>query len=239
MNLSPATIVETGDVELLTVGARYSDAFGRVFRYAKAGASALARGKLCVAPTVVANHINLSWATVPAIGDKTVYITLGATAATADQYKGGSLVVQDGTGQGRAYRISGNDAVDSAGTITVRLEEAIDTAGAASETGCDLISNPWRGAVISVTDQADFATGVPVVEIAAGKYGMIQTGGLCSVLMDEAVTNGSVVTIGSSTAGAVEAQDAAGEQAVGIVAGTAGVDTEYQLVELTIDKPFV
>lgn len=238
MNLSPATIVQTGDTELYEVGARYSDAYGRVFRYAKAGGTALARGKLCVAPTVVANHINLSWATVPAVGDTTVTITLGATAATEDQYKGGSLVVQDGTGQGRAYRIAHNKAADSAGTITVMLAEPIDTAGAASETGCDLIANPWRGAVISVADQADMPIGVPVTAIAAGEYGFIQTGGPCSVLFDEAVTNGSVVTIGSSTVGAVEAQDGAGEPIVGIVSGTAGVDTEYQQIELLIDRPF-
>lgn len=239
MNLAPREFSKTSTVEEYTVGQRYSDSYGRVFRYAKAGASNLARGKLCVAPTVVANHINLSWATAPSAGDTEVSITLGATAATADQYKGGMLVVQDGTGEGRAYPIVGHAAADSAGTITLTLAEPIDTAGAASETGCDLIANPWRGAVISVADQADQAIGVPVVAITAAQYGFIQTGGPCSVLFDEAVTNGLAVTIGSSTVGAVEAADGAGEQVVGVVAGTAGVDTEYQLVELMIDRPFM
>ena len=55
--------------------------------------------------------------------------------------------------------------------------------------------------------------------------------------MDEAVTNGTIVTIGTSVAGAVEAQDAAGEPIVGVVDGTAGVDTEYQQVYLKIDGP--
>lgn len=238
MNLAPSTLTQTGTVELYRVGSRHSDAFGRVFRYALAGASNLARGKLCVAPTVVANHINLSWQTAPAIGDTTVRVTLGATAATADQYKGGQLVVQDGTGEGRSYRILSNKAADSAGTIVVTLEEAIDTAGVASETNVDLLANPWRGAVISVADQADQPIGVPITAIAAGTYGFIQTGGPCAVLMDEAITNGQAVTIGSSTVGAVEALDAAGEVQVGIMAGTAGVDTEYQNVELTLDRPF-
>jgi len=239
MNLASNAFYKTGAVELYRVGQRYSDSQGRVFRYAKAGAVNLSRGKLCVAPTVVANHINLSWATAPAIGDRVVSITLGATAATVDQYKGGMLVVQDGTGEGRAYPIEGHAAADSSGTITLTLAETIDTAGVASETGCDLIANPGRGAVISVTDQADQAVGVPVVAIAAGEFGFIQTGGPASVLMDEAITNGLALTIGTGVAGAVEALDAAGEQQVGVMAGTAGVDTEYQLVELTIDRPFM
>lgn len=239
MNLSPSAFYETGAVELYEVGQRYSSPDGRVFRYAKAGGSTLARGKLTVAPTVVANHINLSWQTAPAVGDRTVKVTLGATAATADQYKAGFLVVQDGTGEGRAYKIAGHPAGLSAGTLTIYLQDAIDTAGVLSEANVDLIANPWRGAVISVTDQADQPTGVPVVAIAAGEFGFIQTGGPCSVLMDEAITNGQAVTTGTGVAGAVEALDAAGEVQVGIMAGTAGVDTEYQLVELMLDRPFV
>lgn len=209
----------------------------RVFRFVKAGAVALARGKLVVAPTVVANHINLSWQTVPAVGDTVVKLTLGATAATENQYQDGYLVVQDGTGEGRAYEIEGNTAADSAGTITVYLKEAIDTTGAASETGCALLASAYNGVVISVTDQADQPIGVPVVPIAAGEYGWVQTGGPCAVLMDEAITNGKAVTIGTGVAGAVEMLDAAGEPEVGIMAGTAGVDTEYQVVDLTLDRP--
>lgn len=227
---------ETSTTRTEPYGKIYEPGDGRIFRYVKAGAVALARGKLVVAPTVVANHINLSWQTAPAVGDTVVKLTLGATAATQDQYADGMLVVQDGAGEGRAYPIEGNLAADSAGTITVYLKEAIDTLGVVAETGCDLIASPYNGVVISVTDQADRPVGVPVVAIAAGSYGWVQSGGLCAVLMDEAVTNGAAVTIGTGVAGAVEAQDAAGEPVVGFVSGTAGVDTEYQLVDLAIDR---
>lgn len=209
---------------------------GKIFRYAKAGGTALSRGKLVVAPTVVANHVNLSFQTAPAVGDTTVLVTLGATAATADQYAGGQFVVQDGTGEGRSYRIQGNKAADSAGTCTVYLDEAIDTAGALSEANVDLIANDYNGVVISAADQADRALGVPVVAIAASSYGWIQTGGYAAVLADEAVNPGIAVTIGSSTVGAVEALDGAGEQEVGIVGPTALVDTEYKSVFLTLDR---
>lgn len=235
MNLSHNLITKIDDSPMTALG-QIGYFHGKTFRYVKAGASNLARGKLVVAPTVVANHLNMSWATAPAIGDTKVTVTLGATAATKDQYAGGELVVQDGTGEGRSYIVSGNLAASSGATCTVFLKEAIDTAGVASEANVDLLASPWNGVVISVTDQADLAIGVPVVAITAAYYGWVQTGGRCSVLMDEAITVGQTVTIGTGVAGAVEALDAAGEQAVGVMQATAGVDTEYQSVFLTLDR---
>lgn len=235
MFLSASQITETSVDPITNIG-QVGFYNGKIYRYCKAGGSNIARGKLMVAPTVVANHINLSWQTAPAVGDRVVKVTLGATAATADQYKGGQLVVQDGTGEGRSYFIEGNKAADSSGTCTLYLREPIDTAGATSEANVDLLANDYNGVVISVTDQADRAVGVPNVAITASYYGWLQTGGNCSTLMDEAITNGTVVTIGTGVAGAVEALDGAGEQEVGIMSGTAGVDTEYSNVFLTIDR---
>lgn len=237
MNLSPSRFDQTSSSKEYALGQSFTDGQGRVFVYAKAGAVNLSRGKLCVAPTVVANHINLSFATAPTAGDKSVTVTLGATAATKDQYKDGLLVVQDGTGEGRAYAIEGHAAADSAASLTLYLKEAIDTTGATAESNVDLLANDYSGVLISVTDQADRPVGVPVVAIAAGEYGWLQAGGNCAVLMDEAVTNGLMVTTGTGVAGAVEAQDGAGEPLVGYVNGTAGVDTEYQNVYLTLMSP--
>lgn len=211
---------------------------GKMFRYIKAGAAALDRGKICVAPTVVANHINMSFTAAPAAGATTVTVTLGATAATADQYKGGLLVVNDGTGEGRSYPVEGNLAADSSGTCTVYLKEAIDTLGAVSETNVDLLVNDYNGAVISITDGADRTLGVPLVSIAIGYYGWIQSGGPCAIWVDETLANGIAIVPGTSVAGSVEAADAAGEMVIGSVSGTAGVDTEYQNMYLTIDKGF-
>jgi len=237
MNLSHSDINTVNDNQETALG-QMGFYNGRIFRYVKAGAVALDRAKLVVAPTVVANHLNMSFAAAPAIGDKQVTVTLGATAATADQYAGGELIVQDGTGEGRSYPVEGNLAADSAGTCTVYLKERIDTAGALSETNVDLIASPYNGVVISATDQADMAIGVPAVVVAASKYAWVASGGRTSVLADEAVAVGLPVTIGTGVAGAVEAKDGAGEQEVGIAHGTAMVDTEYQSVFLTIDKGF-
>jgi hypothetical protein len=226
----------TSSVKETVLGQKYSDGNGRTWRYAKAGASGLSRGKLMVQATTDANYSNLSWTTAPTAGAKTVTVTVGASVVTADQFQDGWLVVQDGTGEGRAYPISGNLACGSAGNCTVYLKEAIDTTGVLAETGCDLVPNKYSGVVVSVADQADQALGVPNVAVTAAYYFWLQTGGPCSVLMDEAIAVGLTVTIGSSVVGAVEALDGAGEQAVGVMDWTAGVDTEYQLVNLTLDS---
>lgn len=239
MNIAPAQVDQTSDSKEVRLGTIYTDSHGRTFRYVKAGASALDRGKLVVAPTVVANHLNMSFAAAPAVGDKEVQVTLGATAATADQYEDGWMIVQDGTGEGRAYPVEGNLPADSAGTCKVYLKEAIDTAGALSESNVDLLANEYNAVVVSATDQADRALGVPIVAIAAGEFGWVQSGGICAVLADEAVNPGLAVTIGTGVAGAVEAVDADTEQIVGYVPFTALVDTEYKAVNLVIDKPIM
>lgn len=233
--LSPAQFTETGTTRIVSLGHRMTeDSTGRVWRFALAGGSNLARGKLTVAATVDAQRINLSFATAPTAGDKTVSVTIGTGNAAANDYRDGWFVVQDGTGEGRAYPIEGHGAITASTAGTFHLMEAIDTTGATAEVNVDLIKNFYDGAVISVLDQADLVLGVPVVAITTAQYGWIQTYGPCAVLMDEAITNGNGLTIGTGVSGAVEMLDAAGEPLLGHVAGTAGVDTEYQLVDLII-----
>lgn len=233
--LSPSLFTETGATKLIELGHRMSeDSTGRVWRYALAGGSNLGRGKLAVQSTVDAQRINLSFSVAPAVGAKEVSVTIGTGAATRNFFQDGWLVNQDGTGEGRAYPIEGHDAISASTAGIFKLKEAIDTAGATAEANVDLLRNQYAGAVISVTDQADYALGVPNVAITAAEYGWIQTYGPCAVWFDEAVTNGLAVTIGTGTAGQVEALDGAGEAQIGVVAGTAGVDTEYQLVDLCI-----
>ena len=216
------------------LGDVYRDSYGRCFVYAKAGGTALGRGKLAVQPTTVANHNNMSFAVAPTAGDTKIQVTLGATAATADQYKDGWMVVNDGTGQGRLYPVEGNLAADSAGTCVVYLKEAIDTTGALSEANVDLEYGKWNGTVISAADQADCPAGVPLVAVTAAYYYWSQTGGPVSVLADETLTPvGGVVTIGSSVTGSVEMLDAVAEPVIGEVM-LAGVDTEYPIVNLQI-----
>ena len=205
---------------------------GRTYRYALAGGSNLVAGNLQVNADVVANHVNRPVAAAVAIGGTTVTVTLGATAATADQYADGYMTVNDVTGEGISYGVSGNLAAASSGTLTVYLKEPI-TVALTTSSEVTMTVHPYSAVVISATDQADQPVGVPNTAVTAAYYCWLQVGGICSVLWDEAVTKGLALTIGTGTAGAVEALDGAGEPQIGI-ATMAGVDTENQPAYLTM-----
>ena len=224
----------------VSLGTRYEDQYGRVFYYAYA-ATAVGRGKVARAAAVIANHNNMSFQTAPAVDDKSVKVTLGGTAATADQYKDGWLVVQDGTGEGRAYRIEGHGAqATTTGTLEVFLAEPIDTAGALSESNVDLIYNHYDELLPPADNgQAYIPVGVPICVggLGASEYGYIQTWGPCSVWQDDTTTLGDQLTWGAGTGtGQVENRDAITESLIGNVGPAVGVATEYQLIDLRISR---
>lgn len=231
-NLYNQGLFEQSSTAKHAIGTRRPLEDGRVFIYAKAGAANLTAGQLCVAPTVVANHVNCSVKEAVSTDEKEVTVTLGATAATANQYKNGFLVINDADGQGHQYKIRDHAAADASSDLEVRLYDAIKEALTTSSEA-SLLKHPYDSVVISATDQADLAVGVPPIDVTAGYYFWMQTWGPCSCLADETLAIGSVLTIGTGTAGAVEVKDAVAEQEVGI-ANQAGVDTEYRQIFLTI-----
>jgi hypothetical protein len=215
------------------IGSIAETADGRVYRYSRAAAVALDAGKLNINADLIANHTNCAVAAAVAVGATEVTATLGATAATLDQYRDGLLVVNDATGEGINYLINGNMAADSAGTIRVTLDEPIAVALTTSSE-VTLKYNTYDNVIISIADQADQPVGVNNIAVTASYYCWLQTRGECAVLADEAVTKGAILTIGSSTVGAVEAVDAVAEPVVG-VASEALVDTEYRSAFLMMD----
>lgn len=206
---------------------------GRVYRYGKAGASNLAAGKLVVNTDLDSNVTNVTVAATVAAGAKVVTIDAGGTIVE-NAYAEGFLTVNDATGEGITYQVSGNTGRTGAGEITVTLVEPLTVGLTVDVSEVTLKKNPWDSLVISATDQADQAMGVPNVAVTAAYYAWFQTRGECAVLADEAVAKGLALTIGTGTAGAVEALDAAGETQIG-VASEALVDTEYRSAFLTMD----
>lgn len=214
------------------LGQQARTADGRTFRYARNGGTALTAGQLCVAATVVANHVNLT-PSAASVGDTTLTVTLGATAASENDYADGYAVAHVNPGAGRAYAIGGHPAASASASLAVNLKEPIVEA-TTTTTRWSLHRNPYDDVVISVTDQLDMAVGVPVDDVSVDNYFWIQTGGPCSVLADETIAIGQALAIGTGTAGAVEAADLIGEQNLGI-AIQAGVDTEFRLCFLQMN----
>lgn len=207
---------------------------GRVYRYGSAASgAALNEGELAVNADLVADHTNKLVQAAAAVGDTEVSVSLGATAATADQYAEGFLNIQDNAGEAVAYLIASHGAAALSTTLKVFLSEPIVQALTTSSE-YTLMKSPWKDTVIAATDQADAPVGVPNVEIAASSFGYLQTRGVCSVKCDEAFARGAALTTGTGTAGEVEALDAAGEPQIGVALQT-GVDNEHTAVFLTID----
>lgn len=231
--LTASDLRDTSTTQDTELGALGLTGDGRRFRYGKAGAGALAAGKLAVAEAIVSNHTNIAVAANAAIGDTRVQVTLGATATTQGLYDEGYLTVNAGTGAGISYKISGTPVIGSAGTGYIYLEEPLKVALTSASSKVSLHKSPFKDVVHSTT--ASLAVGVPTVAIAAASYGWFQTQGICSVLSDGVVAKDTGFIQSTSVAGAV-VTEAAGTLVARLGwAPEATVDTEYRQVFLTVE----
>jgi hypothetical protein len=210
---------------------------GRAFRYAKAGASAITAGQLQLAPAPKTNHHNCALAADASAGANQITVTLGATAATANEYKDGFVIFSDVSPEGIALKIEGHPAAGSGEDLTLTLTDALPE-DATTSSEVSLVHNSWNG-VVEGTSTTQKPAGVALVDISAGEFGWLQTKGPAPLLADSTIDLGATVVAGSATAGAVDAMSdtaatAIDQMAVG-KAIVAGVDGEFRPVELTID----
>lgn len=233
LQLEAQDVRETSTTKQHPLGTRGFTNDGKVYRYAKAGATALDPGKLCVNADLDTNVTNKTVARTTAAGATSVIVDAAGTVVQ-DAYVDGTFTINDATGEGINYRVTGNTGVTGAGEITVFLATPLKVALTIDVSEYTLSVNPWDTVVISATDQADMPVGIPNVTVAIGSYAWLQTRGSCAGWADEAVAKGLALTIGTGTAGAIEALDAAGEFQIG-VAPEALVDTEFHSVFLTLD----
>lgn len=218
-----------------TVGQFAFDTTGDKYRYVKAS-EAISAGELVVAPspkTTASHNVDVNTAV---IGDLQVTITAGAEAITADEFAGGTLIVNAGTAIGEAYPIVGNDAITSAGGATIiRLGTPIRTNFGASDK-VTLVHNPANGVQTSTSSTLE-PVGIAVTDIASGSYGWVKTWGITPALADETLTLGAWLTSGTSVAGAVEELDDVTAPITDNLVGyavVAGVDTETRPIFVTI-----
>lgn len=206
---------------------------GRTFAYARAGAVALAAGKLTQNAVVAANHLNIAVATAAAIDDTRVNVTLGATAAAANLYKDGFLHVNDAAGEGHLYKIRGHLAIVSAGTGYIELYDKLRVA-LTTLSEVTLTQSPQDGVLVFPISQTGAPAGVPPIAVTASYYFWNQVKGPCACLVDGVVVVGNDVAPGTVTAGALKA--AATTDIVGAVGRVLRVnaDTEYALIQLAV-----
>lgn len=237
--VGPLALVANGtfqtstDASLATlVGTRFDTSDGRELMLVKAGAVAVVPGKLYQDAALVANHQNLAVTAYTAYSSNgnvppKVTVTLGATAATANQYAGGFVVVNDNNGEGQTLRIASHPAADASGSLAVTLEEGGTTAITTASEVC-LIPPHGEDIILAPTTLTGALAGVSLYNIAAEAYGFVTTKGLTSCLADGTIAIGSAIGPSNAVSGAVEV----GVLAQGIIgnAAQAGVDTEYRTV---------
>jgi hypothetical protein len=238
----PLSLVANGafqtstDASLATlVGTRWDLSDGREVTLVKNGAVALVPGVMTQDAAIVPNHQNIAVTAYTAYSNNgnvpaKVTVTLGATAATANQYAGGFVVVNDNNGEGQTLRIASHPAADASASLTLTLEEGATVAITTASEVCLL---PAHGAdiIIQPTTVTGAQVGVTMTSLAAGAYGFVVSRGITSCLAQGAIGVGLGISIGS-VAGSV-AVAAATTARLGFAA-QAGVDTEYRAVYVNI-----
>lgn len=239
----PVSLVANGafqtstDASLKTlVGTRWDLSDGREVTLVRAGAVDVVAGKLYQDAAIVANHQNLTVTAYTAYSNNgnvpaSVAVTLGATAATANQYAGGFVVVNSSTGIGQTLRIASHPAASSGAGLVLTLEEGATVAITTSSKVC-LIPPHGADIILYPTTDTGAAVGVGLYAITAATYGFVVSKGLVSCLADGAIAVGSSISPSGAVAGAVKT----GVLADGLVgnANQAGVDTESRCIFINV-----
>ena len=211
------------------------DPAGRFFKWARNGATALTAGKLLAGPAPVANHQDLVTAAA-AIGAQTVTVTLGATAATLDQYEDGFLSVRDLLGEGHMYRIRSNPVAAASAAMVVTLRDGDDIRVALDSTSqCSLTVNPYNLVVIAPTVATGPAVGISPGAVPINDYFWCQVSGLATVLADGTWVVGQMVGRSDAVAGAVEPLDFAGTLELAVIGETyqtVPTDTDHGMIRM-------
>lgn len=235
---SPYTnVFGTSTTQEYALGTIYEpdDGTQSAYRYAKAGAVALAPGTLQAAPAPIANHQEHvgGAGTVGTAGEKEITVGLTMTTAlTANQYDDGWVHVNKVTGLGYFYRIkSHTNSITPVLTLYDAVEVALDTTSEIT-----LTANPFSGTLIAATTLVSQVVGIPRTIVAAGSYYWCQVQGPACALVDTAETLviGEVVGYPAAiaVAGAVGVT-AVTDQTIGKVMSV-NAAAEYAMVDLNL-----
>jgi hypothetical protein len=209
---------------------------GRIFRYAKAGASALSAGKLAMAAQVASEVLNKT-APATAIGARQLTLTIGSATYAENYFAGGYLQVNDATGEGHQYLIESSSAVTAGTSIVIGLHDPIRVA-LVSTSEVTLVHSPWMATVETAVEE-NLPIGVSPVPVTAAYYYWAQTGGPAIILSAAADAVGSIAIPGATAGAAATASATIGttitQPIIGRFMGTVGVSTEYKPIFLTID----
>lgn len=221
------------------VGEAVRLADGRCFRFVLVGANALVAGTANTPAAEKANHYEINPASAVSSTNfsttKQVTVTLGATAAVANEYTHGFLNFSSGNNVGIEYEISYHPAANSAASLAVTLFDYLQNSVATGDT-VDLMHSQWYNVLQSTgsSDQTIRGAGVCMLAATAAYGAWTVTHGIVGCIADGTVAVGTELVLSNSTAGALTGRSTTYSTAVAqIKMGYAGL----QSVIATNSKP--
>src|SRR3990167_3421003 len=217
---------DTNTIQSHQLGTVGYDALFRRYRYAQAGAVALVKGNLLQSPARSTDYTDMAVQAAAAVDARTMEVTLGSTATTANQFTEGTLVISVTPGIGQNFAITGHDVTAASGVCTFNLNEPILTALTTSSK-VTVTKNPYDGVIVSPTTRTGITVGVAITAAAINYYCWIGVEGQFGVLSDATVAAvGEGLSPSTSTAGCVTKAVTLLER-IG-TAGILGVSAEVQ-----------
>lgn len=194
----------TNNALLLPMGFRAVAKDGRVFRWVLNGAADTVAGSLYQGAAQLTNHQNMA-VTATAIGATVVNVTPGNTAAAANLYAEGYLIVHTTPGLGYCYAVDSHPAItaSTAQNITLRGDDPIQVALTTSSK-VDLVQNPYKSVVVCPTTLTSAVVGCSTYIITAAFNGWLQTWGVAPVLINGTPAVGNAVVSSGTTSGAAD-----------------------------------
>jgi hypothetical protein len=214
------TIYEESVTQKYKLGTKlvYGDGTGRIFRYAKAGGTALVQARMnqtAVEESKAVAIAQTGYARSVGEIDITVLVTTGS-ASPENAFAGGLLTMNKVSPAvlGDVYGIRASKLQSDDTLLDLKLDTPIRNAMLATGE-ISLSYNPWYGSVVHpVTTATARANGVALIPVTASYFYWSQTGGPAPLLVD----TGDTLTIG----------DPVGIPGTSAVAGDAGLRVTVQ-----------
>ena len=207
----------------------------RSFRYAFAGATALAVGKLTQTPAHISGHEDMAVSnTLTVAGDTTVLVTPVTTDIAVDYYEEGWLWFNDDTGEGYMHRVLTCPAITASAEGTITLYDPIRLADGSGATAT-LAPNRWFKTIIHPSPATNLLAGVPTRAVTLSQYYWSQMQGAAAVLVQGTHVAGDFVVPSATVDGATmpsAAYETDGPEVGRVMVVNA--DTEYGGVNLTL-----
>lgn len=229
---SPQSIYQSSTVQNHALGTR-GYVGSRVFYYASSTGAQIQRGAVC--RVALGDTVFASCSVTPsaAAGATSLSAVLGASSVAANTFT--RVAIIDGTSSyAQERRIVSHASVTASGTITVALEEPLETAVAAGDEAT-FRPHEYASVVVTPGDSRVAIAGTPQFIVPAGstnaQYFWLQTWGPGMGIRDgSAATDGALFTYATSTT-----DDAGQLTALTIVTSTSFTAVPREIIAICLD----